>query len=365
MELTILAERWEPERGGRERLLHALAGRAAAKGIGVRVLCRRGDDGRDGVSVAHVSAPRFPRSLGEALFQRRAAALAASAKGPVLAGRPMRAATHAQLHDGLLSEAFEAERDAMQGPRRALQPLGNRLNARRHVLLAEEERMLSGPEPPRLMVFSHALAERLRQRYPGRDVTLATPGVDRSVFTPGAPPVPRPNLQLAFVGNDFALKGLATALQALRLSVEAGRDVRLTVAGTGPPRFATLARRLGLSDRVVFAGRLAPQETAALFRRSDALLYPTFRDTFGLVIAEALASGCPVITTSRSGAAERLEDGVNGYVVPDPRDAAAFARAIAAVADAGPRLRAGAARLGATFDARAHEEEVLAWLGLS
>jgi len=115
---------------------------------------------------------------------------------------------------------------------------------------------------------------------------------------------------LAFVGTNWRIKGLDVLLQAVaRL---AGRDVRLTVAGsnelTGNRPFVRLAGRLGLADRVTFAGRLDRPALAELLARSDALVLPSRQEALGVSVLEALAAGVAVIATDVGGIPEIIRE---------------------------------------------------------
>jgi glycosyltransferase involved in cell wall biosynthesis len=334
--ILLVTDRSDPNGGGRERYAAALASFLAAGGEAVEV-CTPAD------------------------ARRRAA----SASMPVLALTPFAAATHYQLHGGRLAAAFAAERQSMRSAlRRALFDPGLALNRRRQRLLAEESRVFAGSAA--LMAFSERSARELDVD-PAR-IVVSRPGVDLARFTPdettaAAAPDSRP-LQLAFVAHNFALKGLATAVAALARVRRAGLDSELVVAGHGSARpFAALAREEGVADRVSFVGALGEDALIDLYRRADALLHPTFYDPFPRVVVEALACGCPPITTARCGAAEILADGRDGLVIDDPRDDQAAAAAIERLA-ALPRrpLRQAAAALGRRFDAAAHFRSTFRWL---
>jgi D-inositol-3-phosphate glycosyltransferase len=93
---------------------------------------------------------------------------------------------------------------------------------------------------------------------------------------------------------------------------------------------------------------------------ADMLLYPTFFDTFGLVIAEAMACGIPVVTTLRAGASDLVQHGETGWLVDDPRNIDALAEGVRLlVNDSGLRTSLGnASRAVAekrTWDAVAEE----------
>ncbi|SFR91010.1 UDP-glucose:(heptosyl)LPS alpha-1,3-glucosyltransferase [Microbacterium sp. cf046] len=132
-----------------------------------------------------------------------------------------------------------------------------------------------------------------------------------------------------FIGHEFDRKGLPIALDAL---VRTPRVHLLVVGGT--PEMIERARattaRLGLSDRVTFAG-LLPDAAPALWA-SDVLVLPSAYEANALVVLEALACGIPVVSTPVGAAPDLVVDGVNGYLIE--RDAAALAERLEAIRDA-------------------------------
>jgi glycosyltransferase involved in cell wall biosynthesis len=163
-----------------------------------------------------------------------------------------------------------------------------------------------GVEPGRVEVLPHALSvpplgdrDELRRRhgFDGRTLVLA--------------------------GRLVPQKALEVALRAVRLE----EGVSLVVAGDGPERerAEALARSIGSNARFVGA---QPRETVfELFRAADAAVLSSSWESFGLVVAEALSVGTPVIATAVGGIVEVLEDGVNGLLVP-PNDPGALGAAI-------------------------------------
>lgn len=131
-----------------------------------------------------------------------------------------------------------------------------------------------------------------------------------------------------FIGHEIERKGLPLAIAALE---HATTVLLLVVGGTRRPvaRMRELARRLGVSDRVLFVG---PQSgLAPFFAASDMFVLPSSYESSGLVILEALASGVPVISTRVGVAPELLVDGVNGFLVDrDPGEVADRLERIAA-----------------------------------
>ena len=132
-----------------------------------------------------------------------------------------------------------------------------------------------------------------------------------------------------FIGHEFDRKGLPIALDAL---VRTPQVHLLVVGGTAEmiDGARASAARLGLTDRVTFAG-LLPDAVAALWA-ADVLVLPSAYEANALVLLEALACGIPVVSTPVGAAPDLVVDGVNGYLIE--RDAGALADRLAAMGDA-------------------------------
>lgn len=144
---------------------------------------------------------------------------------------------------------------------------------------------------------------------------------------------------LLFVGYLHGEKGLAAAVEMMRRLARA--DVALHVVGAGPDEAATraLVESAGLTPVVFFHGYRQSAELPLHYAAADVLVFPSTVEVFGLVMAEAVAAGLPVLASSLAGGTiDLVENGVNGLVV-NPLDADAFARAVALLAD-DPGLRA-------------------------
>ena len=100
-------------------------------------------------------------------------------------------------------------------------------------------------------------------------------------------------------------------------------------------RVEALIAALDLGDRVVRTGVVPEEDLPGLFAGADAFLYPTLYEGFGLPVAEAMACGVPVLTSSTSA----LQEIAGGYAyLVDPMDVDAIARGIGDLAtDAGRR----------------------------
>ena len=92
-------------------------------------------------------------------------------------------------------------------------------------------------------------------------------------------------------------KNIQAVLAALPSVLEEDDKVRLVVAGDGPylPDLKSQAKKLGIQDKVVFTGMIAPSETALYYKSADFFISASTSETQGLTYLEALASGTPII----------------------------------------------------------------------
>ena len=98
----------------------------------------------------------------------------------------------------------------------------------------------------------------------------------------------------------------------------------------------------GIGGDVVFVGGVPLEETVDFYRAADVFVYPSFNETFGLPILEAMACGCPVVTSQRSSMPE-IAGGA--ALLADPSSPDSIARAIIdATADSDRRRDAGLRR---------------------
>jgi phosphatidylinositol alpha-mannosyltransferase len=216
-------------------------------------------------------------------------------------------------------------------------------------------RML-GPYARRLhgRIAVSAAARHFIDRYFPGDYKVIPNGVDVERYR-RAVPVARWQdgvKNILFLGRLEPRKGIIELLKAYRILRKAGCDCRLLVVGTGPlereARRYVATRRLG---DVEFLGRVSDDEKAQLFRTADVYAAPaTGRESFGIVLLEAMASGVAIVASDIHGYKGVVRRDVEGLLVP-PRDRKALAAALARVL-ADPDLRA---RLGAAGPERAQQ----------
>ena len=117
--------------------------------------------------------------------------------------------------------------------------------------------------------------------------------------------------QLCFAGNGWERKGLSTAIDLLS---ELPGQWRLQVLGRGnEKKYFRYADRLGCGERVEFCGLV--DDVERYYNSSDVFVLPTKYDPFSNACLEAMACGCPVITTSDNGFASLIDDRNTGFVL--------------------------------------------------
>jgi glycosyltransferase involved in cell wall biosynthesis len=151
-------------------------------------------------------------------------------------------------------------------------------------------------------------------------------------------------VRLLFVGRLVGQKGPATALEALALLrwKRPELDARLCLVGEGPEevRLRTLARQLGVAERIELAGGLPHNRVAERMQEADLLLVPSRPspaggvEAFGRVVIESQASGVPVAASPVGGLPESV--GVGGVLATDLTAAGLVAAVESILATAGP-----------------------------
>jgi glycosyltransferase involved in cell wall biosynthesis len=168
----------------------------------------------------------------------------------------------------------------------------------------------------RILTSSRWAAREIEARY-GREAEVLYPPVDTGFLTPDG----RDRRHALVVARLVASKRVEVVLEAFRHLPE-----RLVVAGCGPE--LERLRRLA-TPNVEFAGHVTDAELRDLYRSSTALVCPS-REEFGLVHAEALACGTPVIAPAEAGALEIVDPGRTGLFL-DSVDPPSIASALAAL----------------------------------
>jgi UDP-glucose:(heptosyl)LPS alpha-1,3-glucosyltransferase len=234
-----------------------------------------------------------------------------------------------------------------------------------------ERKQYLGPDRPIVVVNSQMVAAHFQKHYnisPDR-LRVVYSAIDSKRFAHGDRTKLRQErhhqlgigdkeIVALFVAMNYHLKGLEPLLRALACLPDS-KPFRLLVVGHPQyHRFARMAERLGIANRVLFLG--PRRDVHQCYYAADFLVHPTFYDPCSLVALEALACGLPVITSRFNGASELLTASpAAGLVLEDPHNHQELAGCMLQMIDPGRRaVYAGAARLAAskwTFEHHYHQ----------
>jgi glycosyltransferase involved in cell wall biosynthesis len=156
----------------------------------------------------------------------------------------------------------------------------------------------------------------------GRELSVIPSAVDLDRFRPGLDASRlRTDLHLegkrilVFTGRLVPHKGVDVILEAL---AQLPSDVVLVVIGAGPrlPSLVGLSRRLGVEERVRFCPAVSDEELPLFLALGDVFVFPSQNrlEGFGLVVAEAMAAGLPVVVADMPGVREVIEPGKEGLL---------------------------------------------------
>ena len=148
-----------------------------------------------------------------------------------------------------------------------------------------------------------------------------------------------PEEYILFMGNPKPHKNAHGAIEAFAKS---GLACTLALRIGVVDELETLAEKLGVADRVMFIDRADDQDLMALYSGARLMVFPSFCEGFGLPVLEAMACGCPVVTSNVSSLPEVAGDACE---MVDPADTDALAAALKRVAT-DDALRADRARRG-------------------
>lgn len=204
-----------------------------------------------------------------------------------------------------------------------------------------------------VIAVSHAGRESVLEQLPidPSTVHVCEHGVDHALFTPNAGPVD--DGYLLHISNDEPRKNVPRILAAYRRAVP-DRRARLLLKLSGDHHRAS-------GDGVeVVVERLSDEAIAGLYHGALAFVFPSLYEGFGLPVAEAMASGCPVITSSGTACAEVAGDAA---LLVAPRSVDALAEAMRSVVEDAAlrrRMRASGLERAAAFTWRHSAEAHLA-----
>jgi len=182
------------------------------------------------------------------------------------------------------------------------------------------------------IAVSKPAMEFVRKYFPGY-YNIIPNGVDLEHFSPDVPPIDRfcdGKINILFVGRLEKRKGLSYLLKAYQRVKGEIPDSRLIIVGPGirlRHKYEKWVRRSELRD-VIFMGHVDYDELPRYYKTADIFCAPaTGRESFGIILLEAMAVGKPIVASNIGGYASIVSHGVDGLLVP-PKDDKELAQAL-------------------------------------
>jgi 1,2-diacylglycerol 3-alpha-glucosyltransferase len=179
---------------------------------------------------------------------------------------------------------------------------------------------------------SRSIAEVLRQRGVSSDVTAIPTGIDMQQFAQGDGDralreygVPAGAFVVGHVGRLAPEKNLVFLARAVCGFLAARPDARFLLVGEGPSlrEIREIARQQGVAGQLCHSrGALKGQDLVDAYHAMDVFAFASHSETQGMVLAEAMASGVPVVAVDAPGARDVVRDGVNGRLLAGDDEAA-------------------------------------------
>ncbi len=373
LKIALIIEHFDPLRGGAEHFTCWLARQLVIRGHEVHVLCHDSARRRhkyqaathgashdaarsagaggpvtatvDGVEVHRLRALKLSSGMGFRQFGRSAARWCRGHKPDIAHSMTLAFPgdiyhPHAGVYRRIQQQAVASRETA---PRAGWKKILLSLSGKQRALLSMEDQLRQGIAagiPKKILCISPMMQRDFNLLYGVAMESLPLLENPLMLDRPAAADLPamrtwfRQMYKLGadepvalFAGHDFRRKGLAAAVRAV---AAAKQPWRLLVVGLGKVRpYLDLARRLGIESRVLFVG--PTREMTRVYAAADALLFPTYYDSYGLVAVEALTCGLPVISTRFLGCGELLAGHGLATIVDSPRDVPALAAALDSV----------------------------------
>jgi len=328
LKIALIRQRYTHD-GGAERFVSRALDALQSQNLQLTLIARQWQGG-EGFEIIHCNPFYLGRWWRDAAFARAAChALKDRSFDLVQSHERIVCCDVYRAGDGVHREWLK-QRARAQG---WLARFGSALNPYHYYVKRAEQRLFTSPRLKAVICNSHMVRAEIQQYFgvPTDELHVIYSGVDTQAYHPDLKhqratirtryAIPENAMLFLFVGSGFERKGMTALLQAMaKLPVNAfllvvGRDRKIA-------HFKSLRASLGLAARVIFAG--AQQDVKPYYGAADALVLPTLYDPFPNVALEAMASGLPLITSFKCGAAELIENGKNGFVC-DALDVSALA----------------------------------------
>lgn len=158
-------------------------------------------------------------------------------------------------------------------------------------------------------------------KYTNKEIIITPFGIDLEKFYPRTVKHDRKEIVIGTMKRLHKKYGIDNLMRAFKevSKIKANVDLKLIVGGSGEEEqnLKQLSVALGIQHRVIFPGFIQSSEVAEFFRNLDIAVFLSHRESYGVAVLEASASGVPVIVTDIGGLPEVVRDGHTGIVIPD------------------------------------------------
>ncbi|THB75073.1 MAG: glycosyltransferase family 1 protein [Gammaproteobacteria bacterium] len=316
IKLALIRQKYRPD-GGAERFL-ARAIEALKDDIELTIFTRKWQQ-QDGVNIVECNPAKWSRVSREKGFAKEVCKKIQKHKFDLIQSHER--VPYCDVYragDGVHREWLK-QRDRVISP--AARAITKITPFHKYALKAEES-LYNSDQLRAIICNSQMVAEEIKTYFPkAADKThVIYSGINYSVFNPGLEQhrgkvrselnITQDQNVFLYVGSGFERKGLATAIKAIAkidnaILIVIGKDRH-------SKKYQQLADDLQTSDKIRFLG--VKKDVTPYYGCADAFVFPTLYDPFPNVVIEALASGLPVITSTKCGAAEIIEQGKDGFV---------------------------------------------------
>ena len=195
---------------------------------------------------------------------------------------------------------------------------------------------------------SESIAKLIKKRGVASPIAVVPTGVDVAGFAAGDGARARRRFRIpagAFVvghtGRLAPEKNLGYLAKAVALFLKKTPDARFLVVGGGPSEgeIGRICTEHGVADRLIMAGKQTGRALHDAFKAMDVFVFASFSETQGMVLAEAMSAGVPVVALKANGVVEVVREGKNGFLLPARTTAEKFAAQLGVLHAAPARRR--------------------------
>ena len=167
------------------------------------------------------------------------------------------------------------------------------------------------------VAVSEAAAEFVTRRFPGEAIRVIPNGVETGLFASAEPADLPAGRRILFVNRLDPRKGFRVLVRAFAHLADEVPDAVLIVAGDGPERDAVGTLPPDIRARVLMLGTVPHNGLPPYHAAAEVFCAPSVgRESFGIVLVEAMAAGLPVVAADIPGYREVVRDGIDGLLVP-------------------------------------------------